>query len=239
MRIGFVSLFPDFLRQGVGFSILARAAGMGAVAFDFANPRDFTTDKHRTVDDTSYGGGPGMVMKPEPIADAVDSLSPKPGAAIILLDAAAERWNQTRAQEFSQLSDIILIAGHYEGIDERVRYQVATHSFSIGDFVITGGELPSLIITDSIVRLLPGVLGDPESHEDDSHTEGLFGFPLYTKPPEFRGESVPEVLLSGNHAKIAEWRRQQSLRRTRELRPDLFLRADLTPLDLKLLEPDD
>jgi len=238
VRVDFVSLFPEFIEQALSFSIMARAAGSGAVEFRTSNPRDFATDKHRTVDDTSYGGGPGMVMMPTMIESAVSALEPRPETAIILCDAAGEKFTQAAARDLAQREHLVIICGHYEGVDERVRTQIATHCYTIGDYVLTGGELPALVMADAIVRLLPGVLGDPESHQDDSHTEGLLGFPLYTKPAEFRGESVPEVLLSGDHGAIACWRREQSLRRTRAWRPDLFAQANLAPQDIRLLRED-
>ncbi|MBX3109215.1 MAG: tRNA (guanosine(37)-N1)-methyltransferase TrmD [Fimbriimonadaceae bacterium] len=220
----------------VGHSIMARAAASGAVTFGTQNPRDFATDAHRTVDDSPYGGGPGMVLMAPLVAAAVESCQPGPGAVVILTDPAGTPFRQFHAEELAQAGHLILICGHYEGVDERVATQVATHVFSIGDFVLTGGEIPALAIADSVIRLLPGVLGSAESHQDDSHSnDGLLGFPLYTRPAEFRGEPVPEVLRSGDHKKIAEWRRRQQLIRTKMRRPDLFARADLHPSDLDLL----
>jgi len=238
VRVDFVSLFPEFIQQAVSFSIMARATSSGAVSFGTSNPRDFATDRHRTVDDTSYGGGPGMVIMPTMIEAAVSALQPGPETAIILCDAAGEKFTQKAARSLALREHLVIICGHYEGVDERVRTQITTHCYTVGDYVLTGGELPALVMADAIVRLVPGVLGDPESHQDDSHTEGLLGFPLYTKPAEFRGESVPEVLLSGDHGAIARWRREQSLRRTREWRPDLFAQANLEPQDIRLLRKD-
>ncbi|MDI9639669.1 tRNA (guanosine(37)-N1)-methyltransferase TrmD [Kamptonema cortianum] len=235
MRISFVTLFPEIVEPMLGHSIMARAKNSGIVEWEFANPRDFATDKHRSVDDTSYGGGPGMVMMPTVVADAVDSLNLAPGAAIVLADAAGEPFTQAAARGLGEYQDVAFICGHYEGMDERVRTEICTHAFSVGDFVVTGGELPSLLMADAVVRLLPGVLGDPESHEDDSHSDGLLGFPLYTKPAEFRGVKVPDVLLSGDHAAIAKWRRRQQLERTKRHRPDLFCQSDLLESDLDLL----
>ncbi|MFM9873297.1 MAG: tRNA (guanosine(37)-N1)-methyltransferase TrmD [Fimbriimonadaceae bacterium] len=236
MKIDFVTLFPEMVLPALNHSIIARAVTQNIIEFSTQNPRDHATDKHRTVDDSPYGGGPGMVMMATIIETAVQACSPNPQTAIILTDPAGERFSQADAENLSQLQHIIFICGHYEGIDERVATQIATHSFTIGDFVLTGGELPALAMTDSIVRLLPGVLGSPESHQDDSHSnDGLLGFPLYTKPQTFKGEEVPEVLRSGNHQKIAQWRRQQQLNRTKTRRPDLFAQADLSPSDLDLL----
>lgn len=215
---------------------MARAVASGTVTFGTQNPRDFASDIHRTVDDSPYGGGPGMVLMAPVVAAAVESCQPGPGTAIILTDPAGTPFRQHHAEELAQTGHIILICGHYEGVDERVATQVATHVFSIGDFVLTGGEIPALAIADSVIRLLPGVLGSAESHQDDSYSnDGLLGFPLYTRPAEFRGEPVPEVLRSGDHKKIAEWRRRQQLARTKMRRPDLFARADLHPSDLDLL----
>lgn len=236
MKIDFVTLFPDMMLPALNHSIIARAINQNIITFSTQNPRDHATDKHRTVDDSPFGGGPGMVMMPNIIESAVKACHPTPHSAIILTDPSGELFNQSHAESLSQLDHLIFICGHYEGIDERVATQIATHTFTIGDFVLTGGELPALAITDSVVRLLPGVLGSPESHQDDSHSNnGLLGFPLYTKPQSFNGEEVPEVLRSGNHQKIAQWRRQQQLIRTKTRRPDLFAQADLSPSDLDLL----
>lgn len=235
MRIDFITLFPEMVLPATEHSILARASRAGVVSFGAQNPRDFAQDKHRTVDDSPYGGGPGMVMMAPLIESALVACQPRANAAIILTDPMGEKYTQAHARELTQFDQLILICGHYEGVDERVRTQLATHCFTIGDYVLTGGELPSLIIADSVVRLLPGVLGDPESHQDDSHSDGLLGFPLYTRPLEFHGEKVPEVLTSGNHAAIAKWRRTQQLQRTKSHRPDLFSRALLQPGDADLL----
>lgn len=236
MRVAFVTLFPEMVRQALGHSMMARAKAAGHVRFDTANPRDFATDKHRTVDGSSYGGGPGMVMMAQPVSDALASLMPSPGAAVVVTDPAGELFTQSHAEDLSQYQDVVLICGHYEGVDERVRLKLATHCLTIGDYVLTGGELPALVMADAIVRLREGVLGDPESHQDDSHSSGgLLGFPLYTKPATWEGLEVPPVLTSGDHGAVARWRRQQQLRRTRENRPDLFARADLLPGDIDLL----
>jgi tRNA (guanine37-N1)-methyltransferase len=236
MRIGFVTLFPQIIQPALEHSIMARAVAKKLVEFQTANPRDHAADKHRTVDDSPYGGGPGMVMMAPLIDSAVNALNPTPKTAIILTDPAGTPYKQHHAEQLATLDHLIIVCGHYEGIDERVATQIATHTFSIGDFVLTGGELPALAIADSVVRLLPGVLGDQLSHQDDSYSnDRLLGFPLYTKPISFRGEDVPPILLSGDHAKIAKWRRQQQLQRTRSRRPDLFARADLQPTDLDLL----
>ncbi len=238
LRIGFVTLFPEVFETYLKTSMMGRAVGAGAVQFQLSNPRDFATDRHRKVDDSPYGGGPGMVMMAPLIEQALEGFKPTPGANIILTDPTGEIFTQETAQNLAKSEDVIFICGHYEGVDERVRTQLATHVYSIGDFVLTGGELPALVMTDAIVRLLDGVLGDPDSHKEDSHSDGLLGFPAFTRPPEFRGESVPEVLLSGNHAAIKRWRRKQQLVRTRTIRPDLWVKAELRADDLELLKPD-
>ena len=239
MRIDFVTLFPEMVLGALGHSIMSRAKVSGVAEFHATNPRDFTNDPHRTVDDHAYGGGPGMVMMVPPIAAALDSINPVPGSRfpfpIVLTDPAGRLFTQKDARALSEQPRIVIVCGHYEGVDERVRTQLCTHVYTIGDYVLTGGELPALVIADSIVRLLPGAIGDPASHLDDSHEGGLLGHPLYTRPPEFRGERVPDVLLGGNHKEIEAWRRRQSLQRTREARPDLFAGAKLTSEDVDLL----
>ena len=237
LRVGFVTLFPEMVSGALSYSILARAQAAAAVEYRTANPRDFATDKHRSVDDTSYGGGPGMVLMAPLVAAALESLAPSNGAAIVLCDPTGERFDQRAAHLLADKGEVVFLCGHYEGMDERVRTKLATHVYSIGDFVLTGGELPALAMADAVVRLLPGVIGDPQSHQDDSHEGGLLGFPLYTRPEEFIGETVPDVLRSGNHAEIARWRRTQQLLRTRAARPDLFSQANLTADDLPLLDP--
>ncbi len=240
MRIDFVTLFPEMVLPCLGHSILGRAASRGLVQFGTANPRNYTYDRHAKVDDTPFGGEPGMLIKAEPVALAIDSLLNVPeqshSPAIILTDPAAPLFSQSDASELSALPHLIFLCGHYEGFDHRVKTQLATHAFSIGDYVLTNGELPALVMVDSIVRLLPGVLGSAESLEADSHSEGLLSAPNYTRPEVWRGEEVPEVLRSGNHQAIAEWRRHQALRLTQELRPDLLAKAQLSKADLKLLE---
>ncbi len=235
MTIHFVTLFPEMVLPALDHSIMARAVAKNAVDFAAINPRDFATDAHRSVDDSPYGGGPGMVMMAPLIESAVQATRPTPETAIILTDPMGVKFTQNEARELTAKDHIVFICGHYEGVDERVRTQIATHCYSIGDYVLTGGELPALVMADSVVRLLPGVLGDPESHQDDSHSDGLLGFPLYTRPLDFNGEQVPDVLTSGNHAKIAAWRRQQQLQRTKSHRPDLFCQARLKPGDVDLI----
>lgn len=236
VQVGVVSLFPEWFEGPLSHSILGRAQKSGLLRLTFANPRDYAYDAHRTVDDTACGGGPGMVMKVEPMALALRSLQPAPGTPVVLCDAAGERFDQRAAEELASHDALVFLCGHYEGVDERVRSLFATHVYSIGDFVMTGGEPAALCMIDAVVRLRPGVLGDPESHRDDSFShDGLLGFPLYTRPVDFEGARVPEVLLSGDHGAIAKWRRRQMLLRTRQHRPDLFCRADLNRDDLRML----
>jgi tRNA (guanine37-N1)-methyltransferase len=199
------------------------------------NIRDATTDKHHVVDDYPYGGGAGMVMKPEAIFTAVESVYQ--GGPIVLLTPQGRLFNQQIAHTLAQETRITLICGHYEGIDERVREHLITDELSIGDYVLTGGELAAMVVVDAVSRLIPGVLGGSESTQEESHSGNLLEYPHYTRPPEFRGWRVPDILLSGNHAQVARWRRKESLRRTRERRPDLFEKLDLSSkLDMKLLK---
>jgi len=207
------------------------------------NIRDYTHDKHHMTDDTPYGGGGGMVMKPEPVFEAVesvlglDTLQTQPVVApVILLTPQGRVFTQRVAEELVRHEHIALICGRYEGVDERIREHLVTDEISIGDYVLTGGELPALMIIDAISRLLPGVLGDPTGAEDDSHSMGLLEYPHYTKPPEFRGAKVPDVLVSGNHAKINKWRREQALTRTYSKRPDMLEKAELSKEDIKFVE---
>ena len=234
MRFSFVTLFPEAVLCALRHSILKRAEGGGIISFDAVNPRDFATDKHRTVDDEPYGGGAGMVMKPDVLAAAIESL-PK-ATVVIFTDPAGELFSQKNAKELSSDQHIVFVCGHYEGIDERVAQKYATHRFSIGDYILTGGELPAAVMADAIARQIPGVLGSPESLEQDAHSDGLLTYPQYTRPPEWEGMAVPEVLLSGNHEAVADWRRLQRLELTRRTRPDLFARAPLSKNDLKLLQ---
>lgn len=235
LRIDFVTLFPEMVLGAVGHSILKRASEAGLVEFDALDPRGFTLDKHRTVDDNPFGGGPGMLMKCEPLAAAIDSLSPDEDTAVVMTDPTGVPFTQAIAQELSTRPRIIFLCGHYEGIDDRIRRLYATHTVSIGDFVLTGGELPSLVMADSVVRLLPGALGSAESLSADSHSDGLLSAPQFTRPECFRDENVPDVLRSGDHGAIEKWRRKQALELTRKNRPDLFWRAELTAKDVKLL----
>jgi tRNA (guanine37-N1)-methyltransferase len=232
MRFDIFTLFPEMLRSPLDESIIARARERGLVEINAWNPRDVTTDRHHIVDDYPYGGGAGMVMKPDPIFTAVERVYES--GPIILMSPQGRVFTQAIARELAQQPRITLICGHYEGIDERVREHLCTDELSLGDFVLTGGELAALVIVDAVARLLPGVLA-AGSTEEESHTAGLLEYPHYTRPPEYRGWAVPEILLSGNHAAIARWRRKESLRRTRARRPDLLAALDLSKSDLKLL----
>ncbi len=235
-RFDVFTLFPEMLLPYFSVSILQRAIENGLLQVDVHNIRDWALDKHHVTDDAPYAGGGGMVMKPEPIFSAVESvLGNPPECPVILLTPQGRQFTQKVAVELSQYSRLALVCGRYEGVDERVREHLVTDELSIGDFVVTGGELPALIIIDALTRLIPGALGDPDASSDDSHATGLLEYPHYTRPPEFRGWKVPDVLLSGNHAGINKWRRQQSLLRTLKRRPDLLEKADLSKDDKKFL----
>ncbi len=219
MRFDFVSLFPESFASYLGVSMLNRAKEDGLVTYSFSNPRDFTTDRHRTVDDTPYGGGAGMVMKPEPLFACVEDLLgagdvPRERTRVILFSAKGKRFTQKDARRLvAEYDRLILIAGRYEGVDERVAEHLADEELSIGSYVLTGGELPAMVVADAVTRLIPGVLGNAESAETESHTEeGVLEHPHYTKPEEFRGWKVPETLLSGHHGEIANWRAERSRR---------------------------
>lgn len=224
MKIDIVTLFPEMFTGVFGSSILKKAQEKEAVSIRVVNFREYSASKHGSVDDYPYGGGAGMVLAPQPIFDAVDQLT---GAAetkprVLLMCPQGERLTQRKAEELAEEEHLVLICGHYEGYDERIREHLVTDEISIGDYVLTGGELAAMVVTDSVVRLLPGVLGKEESHVQDSFSTGLLEHPHYTRPADFRGMKVPDVLLSGNHAKIEEWRRKESLRRTYKRRADLL-----------------
>jgi tRNA (guanine37-N1)-methyltransferase len=224
MRIDILTLFPEMFESPLSYSILRRAQEQGIVAITITNIRDFATDKYRKVDDKPYGGGPGMVMMPGPVFDCfehVASLDPQPGR-VLLLSPQGRPFHQAKARELAREERLILIAGRYEGFDERIRLGLGAEQISLGDYVLNGGELAAMVIVDAVVRLLPGALGDEDSAKDDSFSTGLLEYPQYTRPEDFRGMKVPEILLSGDHAKIAQWRRQQSLDRTQSWRPDLL-----------------
>jgi tRNA (guanine37-N1)-methyltransferase len=231
------TLFPDVFTPYLDASILQRARESHLINVQLHNIRDWTTDRHHVCDDIPYGGGGGMVMKPEPIFAAVESvLGAPPSCPLILLDPQGRVFSQAMAEELTQQSHLALLCGRYEGIDERVRQHLITDEISIGDYVLSGGELPALVLIDAITRLIPGALGDPEGAWDDSHATGLLEYPHYTRPAEFRGWGVPEVLLSGDHGRIAKWRRQQSLLRTRSRRPDLFEKTSLSESERDFLD---
>jgi tRNA (guanine37-N1)-methyltransferase len=238
MKIDVLTLFPEMFDGVFGHSILKKAAENEAVEYNVVNFRDYADNKHKTVDDYPYGGGAGMVLKPQPIFDAVDDLRGHGETAprVILLCPQGERYTQRKAEELAELEHLIFVCGHYEGYDERIREHVVTDEISIGDFVLTGGELGAMVVIDSVVRLLPGVLGNEESHMKDSFSTGFLEHPHYTRPAEFRGIKVPDVLMSGNHRLIEEWRAKESLRRTYLRRPDLLEEADLTKDQKKWLE---
>jgi tRNA (guanine37-N1)-methyltransferase len=224
MRIDILTLFPSMFQGPFHESIVARAIAKGILDLRIHNLRDWTTDRHRTVDDAPYGGGAGMVLKPEPLFAAIEALR-QPGGQTILLSPQGELFNQALAQELAQLPSMLLVCGHYEGVDERVREHAVDREISIGDYVLSGGEIAAMVVVDAVVRLLPGVLGSPESLREESHTSGLLEYPQYTRPAEFRGWRVPEILLSGNHAAIARWRFEQAVKRTLARRPDLLQKA--------------
>ncbi|MDF2928371.1 MAG: tRNA ((1)-)-methyltransferase [Anaerospora sp.] len=238
MRIDIVSLFPEMFDGPFGHSIIKRAREAGILDTVITNPRDYARDKHRIVDDTPFGGGAGMVMKPDPIFFAVEDIlekSSKEKCRILLMCPGGTTFTQEKAKELATYEQLILLCGHYEGIDERVRDHLVDEALSIGDFVLTGGELPAMIVVDAVARMLPGVLGASDSAEQDSFYNGLLEYPQYTRPREFRGWQVPDILVSGDHAKIARWRRKQSLKNTLLRRPDLLESAKLDPGDQKLL----
>jgi len=237
MRFDVFTLLPEVFTPYLQASMLDKAASRGLIEVQLHNIRDYSHDRHHTTDDTPYGGGGGMVMKPEPLFEAVESvLGTPPACPVIMLTPQGRVFNQKIAAQLAAQPRIALICGRYEGIDERIRQGLVTDQISIGDYVLTGGELPALILIDALSRLLPGVLGDPDGATDDSHASGLLEYPHYTRPPEFRGQTVPEVLLSGDHGKIARWRREQALLRTLEQRPDLLPNAPLTDADKKFLK---
>lgn len=249
MRFDIFTLFPEIFVGAFDESILKRARESKRVQIHLHDIRDYATDKHHVTDDTPYAGGGGMVMKPEPIFASVEEIlgiknqepenesdKPQTPLPIILLSPQGRVFDQSIARELSQHPRIALICGHYEGVDERVREHLATDEISIGDYVLTGGEIPAMVIVDAVTRLLPGVLGQPLAPLKDSHADGLLEGPQYTKPSEFRRWHVPEILLSGNHAQIAKWRRQEQLRRTLATRPDLLEKAELSEDDKQFLD---
>ncbi|HVV02214.1 MAG TPA: tRNA (guanosine(37)-N1)-methyltransferase TrmD [Verrucomicrobiae bacterium] len=221
MKIDVVTLFPAMFAGPLDESIIKRARTAGLLDLRVHNLRDYAHDRHRTVDDRPFGGGPGMLLKPEPVFEAVESLR-REASRVILLSPSGRTFNQAIARELSACDDLLLVTGHYEGFDERIRRELADDELSVGDYVLTNGALPAMIVIDAVTRLLPGALGDDESSQEESFSRGLLEYPHYTRPAEFRGMKVPEVLLSGNHAEIAKWRAEQARLRTKERRPDLL-----------------
>ncbi|HEV8338118.1 MAG TPA: tRNA (guanosine(37)-N1)-methyltransferase TrmD [bacterium] len=240
MRIDIVTIFPEAFTP-LGLSIIGRARERGLLEVRIWDLRDFTPDRHRQVDDTPYGGGPGMVMKPEPFFAAIEAIGAAAGGRprILLPSPQGRALTQEVLREFSREPRLAILCGHYEGIDERVAAGLGAEEISIGDYVVSGGELPAMVIVEGLSRLLPGVVGDEQSVAADSFSGGLLDYPHYTRPPEIRGLRVPDVLLSGHHEAIRRWRRREQLRRTRRRRPDLWRRADLSAEDRRLLQEED
>ncbi len=236
MRFDIVTIFPDMFSSVLGETIIKRASEKGLAEFHLHDIRDHTKDRHRTVDDTPYGGGAGMVMMAAPLLDAVEAVPRKGRCLKILLTPQGEPFTQELAKELAGFDQIVLTCGRYEGIDERARKLVADREISIGDFILSGGEIAAMALIDAVVRLVPGVLGNEDSARDESFEAGLLEYPQYTRPEEFSGEAVPKVLLSGNHAQIRRWRRAQALLRTRARRPDLFEKIELSDEDRELLK---
>jgi tRNA (guanine37-N1)-methyltransferase len=233
MRFDIITIFPEMVEAGLAPGVIGRARQSGVLDIAVHNLRDFTTDRHRVVDDVPFGGGPGMVLKPEPLFAAMEQIAVRrgPADAVLMMSPAGRVFTQADARRLARLPHVVVLCGRYEGVDERVHQQLATEEVSIGDYVLSGGELPALVVVDAIGRLVPGVVGDEQSVEGDSFTRGLLDHPHYTRPAEFRGLRVPEVLVSGHHGEIRKWRRREALRRTAERRPDLLKDA--------LLEPDE
>jgi len=240
MRFDVFSLFPEIFAPYLQVGIIQRARQNGLLEVYLHYLRDWTTDRHRSTDDMPYGGGGGMVMKAEPVFAAVESvLGAPPAVPLILMTPQGRVFNQKVAAELAAYPHLAILCGRYEGFDERIRTHLASDEISIGDYVLSGGELPALAVIDAVTRLLPGALGDPTGAEDDSHASGLLEYPHYTRPPEFRGLRVPDVLLSGDHGKIARWRREQALLRTRQRRPDLLEKAELSEREQRFVQEQD
>jgi tRNA (guanine37-N1)-methyltransferase len=235
MQIDLLTLFPEFFRSPLSQSMLQRAQGQGAVSYRVINLRDFTRDRHQVTDDRPFGGGPGMVMKIEPLVAAIRAVRQEdPGTRVILLSPSGAVFNQARARELADRSHLLLICGHYEGVDARLHFYI-DEELSIGDYILTGGEIPALIVLDAVTRLRPGVLGGEGATEEESFQAGLLEYPHYTRPREFEGHAVPEVLLAGDHQRIAQWRRRQALARTVARRPDLLAKAVLSKEDREFI----
>lgn len=238
MTIDVITIFPRLVEAALSEGVVARAREAGLVEVTARDLRDFTEDRHRTVDDVPYGGGPGMVMKPEPLSRAVAAIGRERGApsAVVLMTPQGRRFTHAEAERLSRMERLIVICGRYEGVDERVTESIVTDELSIGDYVLTGGELPALVVIDATVRLVPGVVGDAGSVAEDSFVRGVLDYPHYTRPAVFEGRAVPDVLLSGHHGEIAKWRQRERLRRTLERRPDLLADAVLDADDRRLLD---
>lgn len=236
MKIDYLTLFPEMFDGVLNHSILKRAQDKNIIEVNTVNFRDYAENKHNQVDDYPYGGGQGMVLKPEPVFNAMKDLKHTNKTRVILMCPQGRPFSQAIAEELSEAEHIVFICGHYEGYDERIRENLVTDEISMGDYVLTGGELPAMTMTDAIVRLIPGVLGNEQSHQDDSFSDGLLEFPQYTRPREYKGMTVPDVLLSGNHANIEKWRHEQKLIRTLHKRPDLLEKYQLSDKDKEFLE---
>lgn len=238
MKFDIVTIFPRMVAAGLAEGVVGRGVDRGLLDVKVHDLRDYTTDRHRTVDDVPYGGGPGMVMKAEPLFKAVAAIREERGnpAAVVLLSPQGRRFTQAEAARLSELPHVVLLCGRYEGMDERVRELVATEELSIGDYVLSGGELAALVVVDAISRLVPGVVGDAGSVEEDSFSRGLLDHPHYTRPAEVEGRTVPDVLLSGHHAAVRKWRKREALRRTLARRPDLLTHASLDEEEREILE---
>jgi tRNA (guanine37-N1)-methyltransferase len=238
LKFDIVTIFPRMIEAGLAEGIVSRGIERGLVDVKVHDLREHTTDRHRTVDDVPYGGGPGMVMKAEPLVKAVNAIARDRGepSAVVLLSPQGRRFTQAEAVRLSGLEHVVLLCGRYEGMDERVRELVATEELSIGDYVLSGGELPALVIVDAVSRVVPGVVGDAESVEGDSFSRGLLDYPHYTRPAEFAGRTVPDVLLSGHHAEVRKWRKRAALERTLDRRPDLLAEAALDEEEREMLK---
>jgi tRNA (guanine37-N1)-methyltransferase len=241
MRIDILTLHPSLFESPLQSAIFQRAKDKGLASFNIYNIRDYTHDKHHTADDYPFGGGAGMLLKPEPVFEALEDVlkDRQPGeepVPVILTTPQGKPFSQPLAYQLAEHKRIVILCGHYEGVDDRVREHIVTEEISIGDYVLSGGELPALVIADAVIRLIPGVLGSEESAAADSHTDGLLEYPQFTRPADYRGWKVPDVLLSGNHARIAAWRREQSILKTAQRRPDLLAKTSLTAKEKKMLE---
>jgi len=239
MRIDILTLFPEMVKAPLSHSIIGRACDNKVMDIQVHNIRNYTTDKHHTVDDTPFGGGSGMVMKSEPLYIAIKSIDPDNKAKKILTDASGEQFNQVAAKKLMLEDWLLIICGHYKGVDERIKQLFDLYELSVGDYVLTGGEIPAMVIIDAVARLVPGVIKEISSAESDSHFDGLLGYPEYTQPREFMGKSVPEVLISGNHEMIKRWRLQKSLEKTLARRPDLLKNRELDNEEKELLHMED